>query len=287
MAQRIGGAGFSLAIWARRAVSLAPFDGTGAVIVDSLEELGARSEFVGVCVTDDRAAQQVILAEEGGVLAGMKTGGAIAVHATVHPTTCIELAERAAERGIALLDAPVSGGGQRALVGKLTVMVGGARADFERFRSVFDSYGDPVRYLGEVGNGQRCKLVNNLLFSANLQIAADIAKLGDALGLEAEASFAAGKMDPDEDDVVIVGWGAEVEYRLLGTPVVGFAGFVGYTGAYYNQDDDDDELFEHRIAFGVRIYFGQESLEANDRNGASLDLPRYLEWNGQIAGALE
>ncbi len=189
MAQRIGDAGFSLAIWARRAVTLAPFDGTGAVVVDSLQELGARSEFVGVCVTDDRAAQQVILAEEGGVLAGMKTGGAIAVHATVHPKTCIELAERAAERGIALLDAPVSGGGHRALAGKLTVMVGGARVDFERFRSVFESYGDPVRYLGALGNGQRCKLVNNLLFSANLQIAADIAKLGATLGLEREALF--------------------------------------------------------------------------------------------------
>lgn len=107
---------------------------------------------------------------------------------------------------------------------------------------------------------------------------------GDALELEAEASFAAGKMDPDEDDVVIVGWGAELEYRLRDTPV---AGFVSYTGAYYNQDDDKDELFEHRIGFGVRIYFGRGSLLANDRHGASLDLPRYLEWNGQIAGALE
>jgi hypothetical protein len=46
-------------------------------------------------------------------------------------------------------------------------------------------------------------------------------------------------------------------------------------------------LYEHRIGFGVRVYFGQESLRANDRHGASLDLPRYLEWNGQIAGALE
>jgi len=104
------------------------------------------------------------------------------------------------------------------------------------------------------------------------------------LELEAEASFAAGTMDPDRDDVLIVGWRAEVEYRLRDTPI---AGFVGYTGAYYNQSDDDDELFEHRIGFGVRAYFGQPSLEANDRRGASLDLPRYLEWNGQTAGALE
>ena len=107
---------------------------------------------------------------------------------------------------------------------------------------------------------------------------------GDDLKLEAEASYTRCKMDPDEDNVWILGWGAELEYRLRGTPV---SGFLRYTGARYDQDDDWDVLYEHRIGFGVRVYFGQESLRANDRHGASLDLPRYPEWNGQIAGALE
>jgi hypothetical protein len=108
--------------------------------------------------------------------------------------------------------------------------------------------------------------------------------LGDHLKLEPEVSYTQGKMDPDVDKVWILGWGADVEYRLGDTPV---SGFVAYTGAHYDQSDDDDKLYEHRIGFGVRVYFGQESLEANDRHGVSLDLPRYLEWNGQIAGALE
>ena len=107
---------------------------------------------------------------------------------------------------------------------------------------------------------------------------------GNDFKLEAEASYTQGKMDPDEDNVWILGWRADVEVRLGGTPV---SGFVGYTGARYYQDDDSDVLYEHRIAFGVRVYFGQESLKANDRNGVSLDLPRTLERNGQIAGALE
>lgn len=107
---------------------------------------------------------------------------------------------------------------------------------------------------------------------------------GDDFKLEAAVSYTQGKMDPDEDKVWILGWGADVEYRLGATPV---SGFVGYTGARYDQSDDSDVLYEHRIGFGVRVYFGQESLKANDRNGVSLDLPRYLEWNGQIAGALE
>jgi hypothetical protein len=107
---------------------------------------------------------------------------------------------------------------------------------------------------------------------------------GDDFRLEAEASYTQGKMDPDEDNVWVLGWRADAEVRLGGAPV---SGFVGYTGARYDQDDDSDVLYEHRIAFGLRVYFGQESLKANDRNGVSLDLPRYLEWNGQIAGALE
>jgi hypothetical protein len=106
----------------------------------------------------------------------------------------------------------------------------------------------------------------------------------DDLKLELEGSYAQGKMDPDEDNVWIAGWGAEAEYRMRDRPI---AGFVRYTGSHYNQDDDTDELTEHRFGFGFRVYFGRETLRAHDRRGASLDLPRYLEWNGQVAGALE
>jgi hypothetical protein len=108
--------------------------------------------------------------------------------------------------------------------------------------------------------------------------------IGDDFKLEAEVSYAKGKMDPDHDNVWLLGWGAELEYRLGSLPV---SAFVGYTGARYYQDDDWDVLYEHRIGFGVRAYFGRESLKANDRRGASLDMPRYLGWNAQIAGALE
>lgn len=107
---------------------------------------------------------------------------------------------------------------------------------------------------------------------------------GDNVKLAAEASYAKGRMDPDRDDVRITGWGAEAEYRVARTPV---SGFVRYTGANYHQNDDKDTLEVHRIGFGVRVYFGQPSLAANDRHGATLDLPRYLEWNGITAGTLE
>jgi hypothetical protein len=108
--------------------------------------------------------------------------------------------------------------------------------------------------------------------------------IGDNFKSEVEISYTQGKMDPDVDTVWILGWGVDAEYRPNGWPV---SGFVGYTGARYDQDDDSDVLYEHRIGFGVRFYFGPATLRDNDRNGVSLDLPRYLEWNGQVAGALE
>jgi hypothetical protein len=108
--------------------------------------------------------------------------------------------------------------------------------------------------------------------------------IGDHLKLEPEVSYTQGKMDPDGDKIWVLGWGTDIEYQLCNSPV---SGFVAYTGARYDQSDDNDVLFEHRIGFGVRVYFGQKSLKANDRHGVSLDLPRYLEWQGQIAGPLE
>jgi hypothetical protein len=106
----------------------------------------------------------------------------------------------------------------------------------------------------------------------------------DNLMLGLEGSYTQGKMDPDEDDVFIPGWGVDIEARLPGTPL---AGFVRYTGAYYLQNDDSDQLLESRIGFGVRLYYGQPTLKANDRHGVSLDMPRYLQWGGITGGPLE
>lgn len=183
IARAIARAGFPLALWARRADALAAFADCGAERADSLAELGARCELVGVCVTADADLEQVLRADCGGLLAGLRPGSCIAVHSTVHPDTCRALAREAQAQGVALLDAPVSGGGELALAGRLCVMVGGEAALFERFRPVFESFGNPVRRVGEVGAGQLCKLVNNLLFSAELELARETAELGARLGL--------------------------------------------------------------------------------------------------------
>jgi 3-hydroxyisobutyrate dehydrogenase-like beta-hydroxyacid dehydrogenase len=132
---------------------------------------------------DDAGVEEVV-AGAGGLLHGMRPGGIVVVHSTVHPETCRTLAARAAARGITLLDAPVSGGAPAAEEKRLLVMAGGDREAFDRARPVFETYGDPVVHLGPVGCGQRAKLLNNLVLAANMGVADSAYELARGLGVE-------------------------------------------------------------------------------------------------------
>lgn len=100
------------------------------------------------------------------------------MHSTVHPDTCHRLADRARPHGVTLIDAPVSGGGPAAAEGRLLVLVGGESGTVWFCRKVFETYGDPVVHMGPLGSGQLTKLLNNVLFTANLATAADTLALG-------------------------------------------------------------------------------------------------------------
>jgi len=182
MARRIVEAGYSTTLWARRAASLDPFSDTAAKAAGSPAELGEASDLVCLCVVGDADVEDVVDGENG-VLAGMQSGGVIAVHSTVHPDTCRRLAEKAAGKGVSVIDAPVSGGGPAAEAGTLLVMAGGDDDVVERCRPVFETYADPVVHLGGLGSGQVTKLLNNLLFTANLGTAATALALGEQLGV--------------------------------------------------------------------------------------------------------
>ncbi|MDA4107256.1 NAD(P)-dependent oxidoreductase [Mycolicibacterium holsaticum] len=185
MARRIADGGFETTLWARRQASLDPYADTAAKTAGSPAELGAASDLVCLCVVGDDDVREVLYGENG-VLAGMASGGIIAIHSTVHPDTCREVAESAAAQGVSVLDAPVSGGGPAVEEGKLLVMVGGDEHVAERCRPVFATYADPIVHLGPLGSGQVTKILNNLLFTANLGSAVSTLELGAALGIPRE-----------------------------------------------------------------------------------------------------
>jgi len=182
MARRIVEGGYETTLWARRPASLEPYADSAAKTAGSPAELAAASDLVCLCVVGDDDVRQVLYGETG-VLAGLASGGIVAIHSTVHPDTCREVAEKAAAQGVSVIDAPVSGGGPAVEEGKLLVMVGGEDEIVERCRPVFATYADPIVHLGAVGSGQVTKILNNLLFTANLGSAMSTLELGQSLGV--------------------------------------------------------------------------------------------------------
>jgi 3-hydroxyisobutyrate dehydrogenase-like beta-hydroxyacid dehydrogenase len=167
MAHRIVDAGMPLTVWARRPEAMAAYTAKGATAAASVAELGAACDHVGICVVNDADVFQIT----DQLIPAMKAGSRIAVHSTVLPESVITLERQCAEKGIALIDAPVSGGSPAAEAGVLTVMCGGRQEAFDAALPVFRTFGKLIVLLGPAGAGQRAKIVNNAMLSANMGVA--------------------------------------------------------------------------------------------------------------------
>jgi 3-hydroxyisobutyrate dehydrogenase len=121
----------------------------------------------------------------------MRPGAVIVQHTTCDPATPELIARRAADRGIGVLDAALSGGPHDIAAGTLTLWVGGDEALLARLRPVLGTYASPILPVGALGNGQRVKLVNNALFVAQVGLAIDAVRLAGSLGIEEQAILAA------------------------------------------------------------------------------------------------
>lgn len=183
MAERMMAAGYPLAVWARRAEALAHFVEAGATAAPSLSELAVNADHIGICVIDDAGVTAIC----SDVIPAMKAGSLLAIHSTILPESCEELAKRCGEAGVEFLDAPVSGGGDAAAAGTLTVMCGGSAVAFEQARPVFQSFAGTLVHLGPAGSGQRAKIVNNALMAANMGLAHAALGAGADLGIDRKA----------------------------------------------------------------------------------------------------
>ena len=197
IARRIVAAGYPLLLWARRDQALEPFRDTCAAFATDIEQLAQHCNHIGICVTEDVAVKAVCEP----LIANMAPGSLIAIHSTVQPETCRVLAERASRQGVLLVDAPVSGGAPAARLGRLTLMIGGSSRALTQARPVFDTFAKLVVHLGEVGAGQKAKILNNSLMAAHLGLAhralrvaastgLDISGLGELLKSNSGGSFA-------------------------------------------------------------------------------------------------
>lgn len=166
MARNLLKAGFPITVWNRTASKVEPFVAAGAQAGRNPAEVAAQSDVIITCVSDTPDVEAVILGENG-ILAGAKTGSLLIDCSTISPIATRSLAEKLAQSGIAMLDAPVSGGSEGAALGTLSIMVGGEAQDFERAMPVFQAIGKKIIHVGPIGAGQTVKLVNQIVVVGN------------------------------------------------------------------------------------------------------------------------
>jgi 2-hydroxy-3-oxopropionate reductase len=155
---------------------------------DSIADAAREADVVAVMVPDSPDVQQV-LAGEGGVFDSAKPGTLVIDFSSIRPDVTANLAEQAKEKGLRILDAPVSGGQSGAEAASLSIMVGGEEADFEAARPVFDAVGKTIVHVGPNGSGQTVKAANQLIVAGNIQLLAEAVAFLEAYGVDTKAAL--------------------------------------------------------------------------------------------------
>lgn len=178
--------GFPVTVYARRAEAAAPLVALGAAAVATPREVGAASDVVFTMVTATADVEQVLFGE-GGVAEGLRPGSLVVDLSTIDPEGARGLARRLAERGVAFVDAPVSGGPDGAKQGTLTVMAGGDAAALARVRPVLDAFSARVFHMGASGAGQVTKACHQLLLLITTEGVAESLSLAAKAGVDPAA----------------------------------------------------------------------------------------------------
>jgi 3-hydroxyisobutyrate dehydrogenase len=162
----------------------------GATWADSAAEVASRSTVVFTCLPSPAVVDAVVCGPQG-VLAGFAAGGTWIDNSTNDRSETLRLAERCAERGINVLECPVTGGVHKAAEGDITVLVGGDEQVFERHRHLLESVGSPILYMGPLGNAAVIKVITNMLAFIHLVAAGEALMLAKRGGLDLAKSFEA------------------------------------------------------------------------------------------------
>ena len=153
-------------------------------------EAAQGADFVALCVGADADVRAVSYGDDG-VLASMAEGAVLVDHTTASAELARELGQACEAKGIGFVDAPISGGQAGAENGALSVMCGGAQADFDRALPLIDAYSSAVTLVGEVGSGQLTKMCNQILCAGAIQGAAEAIAFGQKAGLDMDKVLAA------------------------------------------------------------------------------------------------
>jgi 3-hydroxyisobutyrate dehydrogenase-like beta-hydroxyacid dehydrogenase len=184
MAANLRRAGYELAVFNRTRGTAETFASEqGGTVADTPADVGAASDVVITMVVDGAQVEEVLLGEDG-VAQGAAEGTLCVDMSTIAPSDTRRIGAALHDRGIGFVDAPVTGSSPRAEDGTLTIMAGGTEADFERARPLLEVMGELIVHVGELGQGQTVKLINNAVAASNASTLAQALIVGKATGVD-------------------------------------------------------------------------------------------------------
>ena len=190
MAANARRAGFEVSAWNRTPGRAADLEEIGVRMLESPAAVAAASEIVITMVSDTPDVEAVLFGPSG-VAEGAAEGSLVIDMSTISPSATRSFSERLAERHIAMLDGPVSGGSEGAKKGTLSIFIGGYAADLDRARPVLESLGTTITHVGPIGAGQAAKAVNQVILAGTYLGVAEGIVLAIKSGLDVEQLVAA------------------------------------------------------------------------------------------------
>jgi 3-hydroxyisobutyrate dehydrogenase len=199
MAANLARAGFGVIAWNRTPGRAPELDDLGVERAATPAEVGQAADVIVVCVSDTPDVEAVLFGDDG-LAAGAGSGTLVIDCSTIAPSATRDFAARLAARGVALVDAPVSGGSEGAQKATLTIFCGGAADDVERARPVLAAMGKTITHVGPSGAGQAVKAVNQVILAGTylgvaegivlaMKAGLDVAQVVEALGGGAAQSW--------------------------------------------------------------------------------------------------
>jgi 3-hydroxyisobutyrate dehydrogenase-like beta-hydroxyacid dehydrogenase len=187
MAANLCRAGFHVTVWNRTHERAERFaDEHGADVAATAADAAAQSD-VTITMVPDAPEVEAVLFGLDSAAEGLSEGKLVIDMSTIPPTASVTLAERLRAGGVAFLDAPVTGSRPKAEDATLTIMVGGAEADFQRALPIFEAMGELVVHVGPQGHGSMVKLLNNTTAAVNALALAEVMVAAKAAGLDTDA----------------------------------------------------------------------------------------------------
>ena len=187
MAKNLLKAGLSLTVYDKFA-KLDDLVALGAKAASSNKDVAAKSDVVITMLPNSLNVKQAILGEDG-VSEGARPGTIVVDMSSIAPDAAQEIAAALKTKGVAMLDAPVSGGEPKAIDGTLAIMVGGDAKDFASVKPVLEKMGSSVVHVGDIGAGNVTKLANQIIVALNIAAVAEAFVLATKAGVDPEAVF--------------------------------------------------------------------------------------------------